>query len=265
MPVDLEKLEEHFEDAPHDIALSDIDLKTLPRHISCIMDGNGRWANERGLPRAEGHRAGIGALREIITTAVRLGIDVLSVYAFSTENWKRPKHEVNLLMHLFATTFLEELPLLQRERVRVVFLGDLSALPRRTQEVFEQGLAACSEHDGMVLALAVNYGARAEIVRAARLLAVAAQLGELDPATIDEELFAQKLYTNGLPDPELVIRTSGEMRLSNYLLYQLAYAELYVTDMYWPDFNRWGFLRALASYQHRDRRFGGISVSKERP
>ena len=262
MQVDAEKLVSHFSDPPEDISLANIDLDNIPRHISCIMDGNGRWATSRGLSRTEGHKAGIVALREIITTAVRLGVDVLSAYAFSTENWNRPQHEVNVLMHLFAKTFIDELPLLKRENVRVVFLGDISALPKKTRDVFEYGLSETRSHTGMVLALAVNYGARAELARAARELALDAAAGRLDPADIDEQAVASKLYTAGLPDPELVIRTSGEMRVSNYLLWQIAYSEFFVTSTYWPDFDRWGMLRAIASFQGRDRRFGGLSRAK---
>ena len=259
MQVDQEKLAAYFSDAPDDVSLESIDVARLPRHVSVIMDGNGRWATSRGLGRSEGHKAGIVSLREVITASVRLGIDVLSAYAFSTENWNRPQHEVNILMHLFAKTFVDELPLLKRENVRVVFLGDISALPARTREVFEYGVEECERHTGMVLALAVNYGARAEITRACRLIAEAAARGAIDPQTIDQDTVANKLYTAGLPDPELVIRTSGELRLSNYLLWQVAYAEFYVTDTYWPDFTRWDLLRAIRSFQQRDRRFGGLS------
>ncbi len=261
MEYDHQKLIEYFTDAPKDIALEDIDLERIPRHISCIMDGNGRWATARGLARTEGHKAGIVSLREVITAAVRLGVDVLSAYAFSTENWNRPQHEVNVLMHLFAKTFVDELPLLKRENVRVVFLGDISALPKKTRDVFEYGLAECRNHTGMVLALAVNYGARAELARAARLVAQDVAAGALSVDDIDETVLSNKLYTAGLPDPELVIRTSGEMRVSNYLLWQIAYSEFYITDTYWPDFDRWDMLRAIASFQGRDRRFGGLSES----
>lgn len=259
MRFDEEKLAAHFSDAPDDICLDDIDLNRAPRHISCIMDGNGRWATARGLARTEGHKAGIVALREVITTAVRLGVDVLSAYAFSTENWGRPQHEVNVLMHLFAKTFIDELPLLKRENVRVVFLGDISVLPKKTRDVFEYGLQECESHTGMVLALAVNYGARAEIARAARLLARDVMAGTIDVDDIDEDAVSRRLYTAGLPDPELIIRTSGELRISNYLLWQAAYSEFYITDTYWPDFDRWGMLRAVAAFQGRDRRFGGLS------
>ena len=260
MRYDIDKFREYFADAPADIDMSVLDMERMPSQISCIMDGNGRWATSRGLSRTEGHKQGIVALREIIRSCVRLGVDVLSAYAFSTENWNRPQHEVNVLMHLFAKTFVDELPLLKRENVRVVFLGDISALPKKTRDVFEYGLSECEHHTGMVLALAVNYGARAELVRAAKTLALDVKAGKLDPDAIDEDALAGHLYTAGLPDPELVIRTSGEMRVSNYLLWQVAYSEFYITDTYWPDFDRWGLLRAILSFQGRDRRFGGLSA-----
>ena len=260
MNFDESAFETYFADAPDSIDLSQLDRGRIPRHISCIMDGNGRWATSRGLSRGEGHRAGITSLREIITSCVRLGVEVLSAYAFSTENWSRPKAEVDLLMHLFAQTFIKELPLLEREQVRVVFLGDISALPAKTRDVFMYGLEQTKHHTGMVLALAVNYGGRAEIARAARLLAQDVQEGHLSPDDIDETAVAKKLYTADLPDPELVIRTSGELRLSNYLLWQVAYAEFYITTTYWPDFDRWGLIEAILAYQHRDRRFGGLSA-----
>ena len=251
--------ETFFQNPPAGLEFDKLDRARIPRHISCIMDGNGRWATAQGLSRGEGHKAGIVALREIITACVRLGVEVMSAYAFSTENWKRPAAEVNLLMHLFAQTFIDELPLLHRENVRVVFLGDISALPKRTREVFERGLAETAHHTGMVLALAVNYGARAELARAARLLSEDVAAGHLAPGDIDEAAVAGKLYTAGLPDPELIIRTSGELRLSNYLLWQAAYSEFYITKTYWPDFDRWGLIDAILTYQGRDRRFGGLN------
>lgn len=259
MHYDEAKFAEYFSDAPADLDIAQLDMARIPHHISCIMDGNGRWATARGLARTEGHKAGIVSLREVITAAVRLGVDVLSAYAFSTENWNRPQHEVNVLMHLFAKTFIDELPLLKRENVRVMFLGDISALPERTRKVFEYGLEACRDHTGMTLALAVNYGGRAEIACAARSIAQLVQNGDLDVDAIDESCVANQLYTAGLPDPELVVRTSGEMRVSNYLLWQIAYSEFYITDTYWPDFDRWELVRAILAYQGRDRRFGGLS------
>lgn len=257
---DEQKLIEYFADAPDDISLSDVNLDHLPSHISVIMDGNGRWATRQGKERGEGHIAGISSLRETITACVRLGIDVLSAYAFSTENWKRPQHEVDLLMHLFATTLLKELPLFHQENVRLVFLGDIEALPEKTRDVFEEGLAESAGNTGMVLALAVNYGARAELARAARTLAARVASGDINIEDIDEGAVAASLYTADLPDPELLIRTSGELRLSNYLLWQLAYSEFYVTDTLWPDFDRWELLRGIKAFQGRDRRFGGVKA-----
>lgn len=257
---DEQKLIEYFADAPDDISLSDVNLDHLPSHISVIMDGNGRWATRQGKERGEGHIAGISSLRETITACVRLGIDVLSAYAFSTENWKRPQHEVDLLMHLFATTLLKELPLFHQENVRLVFLGDIEALPEKTRDVFEEGLAETAGNTGMVLALAVNYGARAELARAARTLAARVASGDINIEDIDEGAVAASLYTADLPDPELLIRTSGELRLSNYLLWQLAYSEFYVTYTLWPDFDRWELLRGIRAFQGRDRRFGGVKA-----
>lgn len=238
-----------------------IDLKRLPHHIALIMDGNGRWAQERGLPRVAGHKAGVDALRETITTCVRLGIEYLSVYAFSTENWGRPQEEVDYLMHLFAKTLIAVLPLFKQENVRLTFLGDIEALPQKTREIFHKGLSETSSHTGMVLALAVNYGARAEIVRAARMIAQATADNKIQTDEIDAQLFSHYLYTTGMPDPELLIRTSGEMRLSNFLLFQLAYAELYFCDTYWPDFTCEALLEAISSFQCRHRRFGKIKES----
>ena len=225
------------------------------------MDGNGRWATARGLDRSQGHVAGVDSLREAVTTSVRLGLDVLSVYAFSTENWRRPKREVDLLMHLFATTLVNELPLFHQENVRLRFLGDIDSLPERTRRVFQRGLDETADHTGMTFALAVNYGSRAEIARAAREIARDVARGALSADDVDENALAGRLYTAGLPDPDLLIRTSGEMRLSNYLLWQLAYTEFYVTPVLWPDFSRWDFLRAVASFQGRSRRFGGVVSS----
>lgn len=258
MQRDEEKLRSYYADAPEDVSLDDVDLDRIPRHVSIIMDGSGRWAQARGLDRSRGHVAGVDALREAVTTSVRLGLDVLSVYAFSTENWRRPQREVDLLMHLFATTLVNELPLFHQENVRLLFLGDLTALPERTRRVFQRGLDETADHTGMVFALAVNYGSRAEIARAARSIAEEVAAGRLRPDEVDQECVSERLYTAGLPDPDLLIRTSGELRLSNYLLWQLAYTEFYVTDTLWPDFSRWDFLRAIVSYQGRSRRFGGV-------
>ena len=258
MQTDIAKLEAFYANCPDDVSLGEIDLARLPKHISIIMDGNGRWATRRGLDRSEGHRAGVDSLRETITTCVRLGIDVLSAYAFSTENWKRPQREVELLMGLFAKTLLKELPLFHQENVRLVFLGDLEGMPELVRKTFQKGLDETADHTGMVLALAVNYGARAELARAARLVAEDVAAGKLAVADVDADAVASRLYTAGLPDPDLLIRTSGELRLSNFLLWQLAYSEFYVTDLLWPDFDRFELLRAIRSFQGRDRRFGKV-------
>ena len=260
MQRDEQELTTYFADAPEDVSLADVDLERLPSHISVIMDGNGRWATRQGMERGQGHIAGIASLRETITACVRLGIDVLSAYAFSTENWKRPQQEVDLLMHLFATTLVKELPLIHQENVRLEFLGDIEALPQKTREVFEEGLSETADHKGMTLALAVNYGARAELARAARLIASEVKEGTLSVDDVDAACVSSHLYTADLPDPELLIRTSGELRLSNYLLWQLAYSEFYITDTLWPDFDRWELLRAICAFQGRDRRFGGVKA-----
>lgn len=258
MQFDTDKLVQYFSDAPEDISLSDINLETIPSHVSIIMDGNGRWATTRGLDRTEGHKAGVLSLREAVTTSVRLGLDVLSVYAFSTENWKRPQREVDLLMRLFAETLLKELPLFHQENVKLRFFGDLDALPEKTRKTFQRGLDETAQNTGMTFALAVNYGSRVELTRAAVLLANQIAEGSVSADSVTPADLEKNLYTAGLPDPDLLIRTSGELRLSNYLLWQLAYSELYVTQTYWPDFSKWDFLRAIKDYQSRERRFGGV-------
>ena len=258
MQFDTDKLVQYFSDAPEDISLSDINLETIPSHVSIIMDGNGRWATARGLDRTEGHKSGVLSLREAVTTSVRLGLDVLSVYAFSTENWKRPQREVDLLMRLFAETLLKELPLFHQENVKLRFFGDLEALPEKTRKTFQRGLDETAQNTGMTFALAVNYGSRAELTRAAVLLANQIAEGSVSADSVTPADLEKNLYTAGLPDPDLLIRTSGELRLSNYLLWQLAYSELYVTQTYWPDFSKWDFLRAIKDYQSRERRFGGV-------
>lgn len=228
-----------------------LDEGRVPRHVAVIMDGNGRWAKKRALNRLRGHKAGIEAVRETIRAASDSGVRYLTIYSFSTENWKRPDEEVEGLMELFAKTMLAEVDGLHEEHVRVKTIGDLSMLPAETREAFEEAWEKTRENDGMTLVIAVNYGSRQEILQAARSLA---ERG----CEVTEETFADSLYTAGIPDPELLIRTSGEMRVSNFLLWQLAYTEFYCTDVLWPDFDRYEFLRALLSYQARDRRFGGV-------
>lgn len=258
MSVCRELFDSYFAEAPDDVHVGLLDLDRVPRHIAVIMDGNGRWAQARGLARGYGHAAGVEALKEVITAAVRMGVGALTVYAFSTENWTRPREEVELLMGLFASTLMEELPLLMREHVRLQYLGDRDELPDETRETFEHGLAETAGNDGMVLAVAVNYGSRAEIARAARVLAERCASGEMSPSEVTEEAIARELYTYPLPDPELLIRTSGECRLSNFLLWQLSYTEMVFSDVLWPDFDRWDLMRAVLDYQGRHRRFGGV-------
>ncbi|MBQ9057598.1 MAG: isoprenyl transferase [Atopobiaceae bacterium] len=255
---DLEKLRTFYADAPDDVSLDALDLGRLPRHISIIMDGNGRWATARGLDRSKGHAAGVDSLRETITASVRLGIECLSAYAFSTENWKRPRHEVELLMRLFSKTLAKEMPLFHQEHVRLKIIGDMDGLPKSLRASFERAMEETASYDVMTLALAVNYGARDELTHAMRAIVSEVQAASLDPESIDEDTLAAHLYTAGLPDPELLVRTSGELRLSNFLLWQLAYTEFYISPLMWPDFDRWELLRAIYSFQSRDRRFGGV-------
>lgn len=233
-------------------------MNRIPEHVAIIMDGNGRWATQRGLERGDGHKAGIHAVREAITTCNDIGVRYLTIYSFSTENWKRPASEVTGLMKLFADTMLKEVDGLNEERVRIKLLGDVSALPLVTRKVFEQAVRATANNEGMTLAIAVNYGARQEIVHAARLLAEQVAKGTLDPAGIDEKALEAHLYSADMPDPDLVIRTSGELRVSNFLLWQVAYSEFYVTDVLWPDFDRYELLKALLAFQARNRRFGKV-------
>ena len=228
-----------------------LDESRIPQHVAVIMDGNGRWAKKRALNRLRGHKAGIEAVRETIRAASDSGVRYLTIYSFSTENWKRPEDEVQGLMELFAKTMLAEVDGLHEEHVRVKTIGDDSLLPAETREAFEEAWEKTRDNDGMTLVVAVNYGSRQEILHAVQTLVD--QGGEVTP-----EAFEDALYTAGIPDPELLIRTSGEMRVSNFLLWQLAYTEFYCTDVLWPDFNRYEFLRALLSYQGRERRFGAV-------
>lgn len=258
MPFSQEAFSSYFSNPPDDVDLSALDMNAIPRHVAVIMDGNGRWATNRGLDRSMGHVAGVDALRQTITACVRMGVDVLSVYAFSTENWNRPKEEVDLLMGLFASTLVDELPLMHREDVRLRYLGDMDNLPNETHDTFLRGLQETADHNGLELVVAVNYGSRAEIARAARELARRCAGGEMDPDQVDEAALARELYTYPLPDPDLLVRTSGEKRLSNFLLWQLSYSELVFSDVLWPDFDRWELIRCVLEYQGRHRRFGGV-------
>ncbi len=233
-----------------------VDFDRLPAHVAIIMDGNGRWAAQRHLPRVEGHRAGIAAVRDTVETAARLGIDVLTLYAFSVENWKRPQSEVSTLMALLKRYLRLELTTLLGNNIRFHVVGRWEELPADVQRELKAGQAKTAGNSGMRFNIALNYGGRAEIVDAARR-AMAAGVG---PETLDEKRFADFLYTAGQPDPDLLIRTSGEMRVSNFLLWQIAYAEIWVTDTLWPDFRCRHLLDAILAYQKRERRYGGIET-----
>ncbi|HVT91577.1 MAG TPA: isoprenyl transferase [Bryobacteraceae bacterium] len=243
-----------------------IDSARLPAHIAVIMDGNGRWANRRRLPRAAGHRAGVEPVRMTVETCARLGIQALTLYAFSVENWKRPRLEVDMLWRLLRTYLRRELPGLMRNNIQLGAIGRLEALPSAARRELEAVLEATAANSGMRLNLAINYSGRAELVDAVnQLLQEARSAGTLSELHVDEDAIASRLHTAGLPDPDLLIRTSGEMRISNFLLWQIAYAELYVTDKLWPDFDREDLLRAILEYQKRDRRFGGLGRPETSP
>jgi len=231
---------------------------SLPRHVAIIMDGNGRWARQKHLPRIEGHRAGAESARIVIRTAGELGIKYLTLYAFSVENWNRPKDEVDALMKYLVHYLKSETPELNKNNVRLEIIGQTYRLPEAVQEHLKKSLATLSKNNGLTLIMALSYGGRTEIVEAARSIAQQVKLGELDPADINEQVFAQHLYTRNIPDPDLLIRTSGEMRISNFLLWQISYAELLVTPTLWPDFRKPQFYAALEEYNLRHRRFGGL-------
>lgn len=230
----------------------------IPRHVAIIMDGNGRWATKRGLPRSAGHRAGMEALRDLITASSELGIEALTLYAFSTENWKRPRDEVGTLFSLVVEYFNREISELHEKGVRIRVLGDMSRVPQKARAALMRAEDMTHDNRGLKLNLAINYGARAELVRAARALAEDVSNGGMAPDAIDEAAVSSRLYTSGQPDVDLLIRTGGEMRLSNFLLYQSAYAELLFTDTLFPDFDKAHYLDAIREFQGRSRRFGAI-------
>jgi undecaprenyl diphosphate synthase len=238
-----------------------LDPQRLPRHIAIIMDGNGRWAKRRHMPRVAGHRAGVEAVRSTVETAARIHIPALTLYAFSEENWKkRPASEVGFLMGLLSRYLKAEVPTLNKNNIRLEYIGRQHELPSDVQERMEWARAATSRNTGMVLTLALNYSARSELVDAFHsILDAAARNGGVDHVRIDEDTVSRHLYTRHLPDPDLVVRTSGEMRLSNFLLWQLAYAEIYVTPTLWPDFRGLHLLEGIAEYQKRERRYGGLN------
>jgi undecaprenyl diphosphate synthase len=231
----------------------------MPRHIAIIMDGNGRWAQKRLMPRTMGHRAGMGVLKKIVLACDELQIPFLTVFAFSTENWKRPVTEVDYLMNLLVEFLHKELQELHHNNVQIHVMGDYKAIPRQCQVEIENATELTRNNSGLVFNIALNYGARQEIIEVVKLLAGKVVRQELAVADIDEALFAQMLYTGSIPDPDLLIRTAGEMRISNFMLWQIAYAEIVVSDILWPDFSRDALIEAIQEYQRRERRFGGLN------
>lgn len=243
----------------------DIPHERLPRHIAIIMDGNGRWATERGLPRIEGHAHGSTTVRSTIIDCSNLGIPCLTLYSFSTENWKRPQDEINGLMHLYAYYLSEERHTIMNHNIRVVHLGCQDRLPATVVDQLQETIRMSQNNTGMVLCLALNYSGRSEITRAIQKIARQVKTGAIGPEQINEAMIDAHLDTAGLPDPDLLIRTAGEMRISNFLLWQISYAELYVTNTYWPDFNREELHQALRLFAQRERRFGGLNQPKNKP
>jgi undecaprenyl diphosphate synthase len=236
-----------------------IDFARLPRHVAVIMDGNGRWAKQRSKTRVEGHRAGVGAVRETVETSARLGLEVLTLYAFSIENWKRPQSEVSTLMGLLKHYLRSEMDTLLKNDIRFRVVGRAQDLAPDIRAELERAVGRTQTNGGLQFNIALNYGGRAEIVDAARRLFTDLLRDGRDPETIDEAAFAERLYTAGQPDPDLLIRTSGELRISNFLLWQIAYSEIWVSDVLWPDFRRRHLLQAIVDYQKRERRYGGIN------
>lgn len=230
----------------------------LPTHVAIIMDGNGRWARQRNLPRVEGHRTGAESVRTIVRVAGEIGIKYLTVYAFSVENWSRPKDEVDTLMKYLERYLRSETPELDRNNVKLEVIGQIYRLPDSVQKELKKSIATLSKNNGLTVVMALSYGARTEMVDAVRAIAEKVEKGKLDPAEINETIISQHLYTRNIPDPDLLIRTSGEMRVSNFLLWQISYAELVVTPTLWPDFRKAQFFEALEEYARRHRRFGAL-------
>jgi undecaprenyl diphosphate synthase len=245
---------------PDWLLATQLDPRRLPKHVAIIMDGNGRWAKQRNYPRILGHRAGISSVRKIVEAAAQLGVEALTLYAFSVENWKRPRPEVEGLWRLLRYYLRREVPNLMKNNVQLAVLGRTEALPLSARRELEISVKRLARNRGMRLNLAINYGGRSEIIDAVNAIIEKAKCaGELASLEVSEDLLTKHLYTAGAPDPDLLIRTSGEMRVSNFLLWQIAYSELYVTDTLWPDFGRTELLQAMLDYQSRDRRFGGLS------
>jgi undecaprenyl diphosphate synthase len=242
--------------------LDKLDLNNLPQHVAVIMDGNGRWAQKRHLPRIAGHRAGVKAAREIIESCARLKLPCLTLYAFSLENWRRPQAEVDFLMRLLREYLSRELPVIHKNNIKLQVIGRSEQLPDAVRSDIEEGMRLTANNTGMKLVVALNYGARAELVDAFNALLKRAQTNGERGTPIDEQQISEHLYTAGLPDPDLLIRTSGEMRVSNFLLWQIAYAEIYITETLWPDFSRERLLEALLDFQKRERRYGGLGSQR---
>lgn len=242
----------------HVSQLSSQAKSNLPVHVAVIMDGNGRWAKQRSLPRIEGHREGAESVRAVVRTAGELGVKYLTLYAFSVENWNRPKDEVDTLMKYLARFLKAEVGELNKHNVRLEAIGQIYRLPEFVQEQLKKTTAALSKNNGLTLILALSYGGRTEIIEATRSIAEKVKEGKLDVAEINAQVFSQHLYTKGFPDPDLLVRTSGEMRLSNFLLWQISYAELVVTPTLWPDYRRAQFIESLEEYSRRHRRFGAV-------
>jgi undecaprenyl diphosphate synthase len=240
------------------LAAAGLDPARLPRHVAIIMDGNGRWAQQRGLPRIEGHRRGVNSVRGTIEESCRLGIGQLTLYCLSVENWKRPQEELDFLMTLLRYYLIEERAEILEQNIRFTTIGRRSELPAAVVHEIDENVRLSQHNTGMVLCLAINYGGRTELVDAMRTLARQVRQGKLDPDNIDEAILSNALYTGGMPDPDLLIRTAGELRVSNFLLWQISYAELWVTDMCWPEFDRLCLHAALRDYANRERRFGGL-------
>jgi len=241
-----------------------IDKQKVPEHVAIIMDGNGRWATKKGLPRTYGHKKGVSVLKEILKASKKLGCKVLTVYAFSTENWTRPTKEVDFLINLFSEVLRNEIGEIHEESTKIKFLGDLTPFPENLKKIISDSESLTKNNNKFLLNVCVNYGGRQEIVKVAKQLALRSSTGEIKPSEINEELFNSHLLNKGINDPELLIRTSGEKRISNFLLWQLAYSEIYISDVLWPEFNEHEFLKAIIDYQSRNRRFGGIeSLPKE--
>ncbi|BAY77645.1 undecaprenyl diphosphate synthase [Nostoc linckia NIES-25] len=240
---------------------TDLNPQLLPQHIAVIMDGNGRWATKRGLPRIAGHRQGAKTLKELLRCCKHWGIKALTAYAFSTENWQRPVEEVNFLMLLFERLLYRELAQMHQEGVRISFIGDLSVLPKSLQTQMQRSMTETLNNQAIHFTVAVNYGSRNEITKVCRQVAELVEQGELSAEQVNESVIEKHLYTADTPEPDLLIRTSGEMRLSNFLLWQMAYTEMYFTDILWPDFDTEALHQALLSYQKRDRRFGQVKTS----